>query len=200
DIIISGGMRDEPNTFDCGGLTISSGECDALDWDELSLINLSLIGCVIHDLYLPKTPPLGIRLEKCYIVTVRGATGPAGLPGWIVDPDIEIFDPTGNSSALMQLDASLTVRLGLTILQKVYKQRGSGRKQNAFSRGVDPVAVKYVPAVLRVLESERLLVPSEVKTETIWRGVPEKRPRVEGILSAAGRGDDPIIHMLDAIV
>ena len=60
-----------------------------------------------------------------------------------------VFYDRGDDSYSAVTRSSLGVRVCLTVLKKLYEQRGAGRKENALHRGLDGHARRLVPDVLQ---------------------------------------------------
>ncbi|MGA4543133.1 NACHT domain-containing protein [Uniformispora flossi] len=95
------------------------------------------------------------HFQNCLIGFLDGASV---IPGWLsgnfIECEIERFSTQSQTTAgIMQLPVSAENRVALTILKKIYGQRGSGRKEGALSRGLDPSIRLLVPRVLSELLS-----------------------------------------------
>ena len=134
--------------------------------------------------------------HECFIEELEGRVSEEDLPDGKFDNGciIERFIRTAETTAdVLTLDLPMGTRVCLTILKKLYEQSGSGRKENALHRGLDNRARRFVPDVLRVLQSEKLAFPDKSRGTTIWRPDRSQRARVGRMLSAPTAEKDRIL-------
>jgi hypothetical protein len=76
------------------------------------------------------------------------------------------------NSDILSLDILDGEKAFLTILKKIFDQKGSGRRESAFYKGIPQVVVEYIPGAVKLLHSESAIYP--VKTggdEIVWHPV-----------------------------
>ncbi len=193
DCIVSGAIRAEEDSLDCRGLVVEEGFCDSIDFESVSLRNLHLKSCSLKELTLGGSPPPDVSITGCLIDRLVGAAEPRGLPAWIRECDVGEFDNVQTNEAILSLPLPLPVRVMLTILRKLYVQKGRGRKESAFYGGLDQQALRFVPPTLDILKTEAIAYPVTLRGETVWHGRRTERNRVIGILAAPGTARDPIL-------
>ena len=59
-------------------------------------------------------------------------------------------------------------KVALTVLKKLYIQRGYGRRESALSRGLDPAHKAHVSKVLKVIRSEDLAIQTRLASYTVY--------------------------------
>ena len=134
--------------------------------------------------------------HECYIHEIDGPLSRDDLPKDRFDGQcvIELYVAKANTTnTILQLDLPLGVKVCLTILKKLYEQRGSGRKENALHRGLDGNARRLVADVLRVLQTEGLATPDRSRGDIIWHPDRSSRSRVGRLISAPAGKDDPVL-------
>ena len=140
--------------------------------------------------------------QSCYVDRLDGRISQADLPTGKFDSEC-VFDtfvgPAETAADVLSLDLPLGARVCITVLKKVYEQAGGGRRENALYRGMDNHARMFVPEVLRVLQSERLLVADRSRRQTIWRGVGAARARVGQLIAAPNATTDSAIKRCGAL-
>ena len=92
----------------------------------------------------------------------------------------------------MSTTLSTQIKVLISILKKIYIQKGAGRLESAFNRGLDTNAKKYVDDILRLLCSEGLTTIYTRKGKNIYLPIKKHFPRVGKIISNPN-GKDPII-------
>ncbi|MFC5751687.1 NACHT domain-containing protein [Actinomadura rugatobispora] len=106
--------------------------------------------------------------------------GMSGFPSWLkenfIDCEVEKFSTVSETtSGIMDLKISPERRVALTVLKKVYNQPGSGRKEEALSRGLDMASRELVPNVLNRLVSDGWLHPVSSRGKIIYVPVKGRR-------------------------
>ena len=130
----------------------------------------------------PKHMP---KFRACYFGEVDGRGSSDALPAsvFLDDCQYEAFlQSTQTSTAILSLDLPVGTRVLLTVLRKVFLQRGRGRKENALYRGLDHRARRLVPDVLKLLKGEGLVSSYPSGGETIWLPNRSATPRVRQIM------------------
>lgn len=116
-----------------------------------------------------------------------------GLPAMFESCEIGQFDDEATNASILRAEHALVpVRVVLTMLRKLYRQRGGGRKQKALSRGMDQAAQAFVPRLLTLLRSEHLTFNTVAQGEPLWHPVHGQRRRVNAMLESAGTSTDPL--------
>ncbi len=115
--------------------------------------------------------------HSCIVGYLDGA---GSIPDWLdtkfIDCEIERFSSQLQTTAgIMTLALPPDQRIALTVLKKIYSQRGSGRRENALSRGLDPQSRALVPNVISALESAGWIWRSTTRGETIYLPVKGRR-------------------------
>ncbi len=199
DILLSGAKRSQ-GVFHCGDLEIEEGEADIINLEDEPLTNIQLSNCYIKKLCLPQiqTDDFKLEFKDCAIVRLEGAANYKGLPHWIINPTIDYFDDTRTSAAILRLNLPLPIRVLLTIIRKLFIQKGRGRLESALFRGLDEAAKKYVQPILRILESEGVAFSIKSHQGIIWHGARNQRQRMLQILDSPTLSD-PILDKVHQI-
>lgn len=126
--------------------------------------------------------------QRCLIGFLDGASKiPTWLEGNFIDCDIEQFSQQSQTTAgIMQLSLDPHTKVALTILKKIYSQRGSGRKENALSRGLDQASRNLVASVLASLVSEGWVHRNTSGKTTLYLPVKGRRPAALRALEKPG--------------
>ena len=144
----------------------------------------------------PETTPEKLpRFTRCYFGLVEGRVSARDLPsGVFEDCTFDQFASCAETTNdVLELHLSLGVRVLLTILKKLFEQKGRGRKENALYRGLDHRAKQMVPQILELLQSEKVAFPSRRGTETIWLPDRAASARAARILAAPSLKADALV-------
>lgn len=170
-----------------------------LDGDWPILAHTEFQDCIIHELRIPEQaarPPTPRFRNKCLFGLVIGRTGRKDLPeGWFDEGcTFERFtsiDP--NTASIMRSDLPVPVEVLLTVLKKLFRQRGAGRREGAFYRGLDSQAQRFVAPVLDIVKSEDLAEPTLQNRTKVWVPLRSAQERVLRILEAPSQSQDPAV-------
>lgn len=137
------------------------------------------------------------RFEKCQIDELSGPISSHDIPENIIDAatDISSFSQEARTNAdILALDIPMAVRVLLTVLRKLFVQSGSGRRENAFYRGLDPNARAYVSDILGLLQAYKFAYPHKISGPRVWMQNRTKRKDAKEILAAPQKSKHPILE------
>ncbi|MCF1183481.1 hypothetical protein L0E83_08530 [Marichromatium gracile] len=191
--------KDEGDSLNCHGCVIEGASIDSLDLEDLEIRDVTFSDCIIGEVTLSnQSVNSGIQFTNCLIGKIHGVANQSGLPSRMFSSscDVEEYDDIGTNNAVLKLDISPQVKALLTILRKLYKQAGAGRKISAFSRGItSPEVIDYIPKVLAVLERHDFIrIFNQVA-----HPVRKKTNRVISIMSAPSLCSDELIDAVNEL-
>lgn len=141
------------------------------------------------------------RFTGCYFGQIDGRIGERDLPP-IFDNRC-MFDGFSESAATNAAILSSSLATGakvlLTILRKLYLQRGAGRKESALYRGLDHRDRRLVPEVLGLVASAGLAIKSRAGDAAVWLPVRAETARVRKILAAPTTCGDALVAECSAV-
>lgn len=138
------------------------------------------------------------RFLRCYFAVIDGLTSRRDLPDDVFDAECvaDSFENAAETTnAILELSLPLGTKVLLTLLRKLYAQRGRGRRESALYRGLDLRGRQLVPEALALLRKEGLIVRNGQADQAVW--LPTKlstaRRRVLSILSAPTSSQDGLM-------
>ncbi|WP_404436930.1 NACHT domain-containing protein [Microbacterium aerolatum] len=172
-----------------------------LEWDQKRITSTFLVtGVIFEQLIVEDHPIMGATsFQDCVIDRLDVSSidessnvphfersligfldGVSSLPKWLEGRfgacEINRFSvATQTTSGIMQLGLDRDSRIALSILKKVFGQRGSGRKEGALSRGLSLGDRPHVPKVIDELLSQGWLVRSISGNNVLYLGSKERR-------------------------
>jgi hypothetical protein len=168
-----------------------------LDENSPRLADVEFQDCMFQSLevdhkLVPENLPTFVR---CYFGEVEGRMGPEDLPTEIFKDCVfdSFVESAQTTSRILDSTLEMGTKVLLTILKKVYFQRGSGRKESALYRGLDHRARRLVPEVIDLLAGENLIVKSKCHEGNIWLPIRAHSVRVQRILAAPNRTADALL-------
>lgn len=124
--------------------------------------------------------------QSCVIGKIDGL---ASIPGWLTpflsDCEIQEFSKlTQTTAGILQLDMDRERRVAITILKKIFGQRGSSRKESALSRGLSLSDRPLVPEVIDRLIAGGWLARSSAGNSVIYVGVKGRKKDAMHVLES----------------
>lgn len=179
--------------LDMHGAIVQDAALDRIPLEEVTLANVTFRSCTVRELQLSESATKrSVTFSSCLIGRVVGASNRGGVPTALVadDCEVEAFDNVSTNSAVLRLDLPPKIKALLTVLRKLYKQAGGGRKIAAFARGItQPEVLRYIDPILGVLQRHQFV--------SVFSGVvhPVRRQagRVEAILASPALAEDPVV-------
>lgn len=193
-VALNGAIEEGLGEIDFRGLIVNGAVLGEINVDDLAVDGLQLRNCVVGNLILGKAGSSGdLRVSDSIISKLSGVSDKAGIPENIIsgDCDVEEFDNMTTNSAVLSMDIPPQLKALLTVLRKLYRQAGAGRKLSALKRGLTQQDVlSYVDPVLDLLESESLVAVFNKVVHPVRR----QTSRVDKILSAPMLCNDHIVN------
>lgn len=139
--------------------------------------------------------------KECYFELIEGATSEKELPeGQFIDCLYNLFsEGTDTTSDIQRLPVARGRKVCLSILDKIFLQRGAGRIESALYRGLDPECGRLVQDVINILRSEELITNYQRRGAKIWRPNRKQMIRVHKMLSAPIASRDKALIRCDSI-
>ena len=93
----------------------------------------------------------------------------------------------------MALGLPIGTRVLLTVLKKLFMQRGAGRQYGALFRGLSPEGREYVDPVLELIKREELAAPSRQTHNVVWIPDRSKANRAVRLVQSPQTSVDPLL-------
>jgi hypothetical protein len=172
-------------------LIIDGAMVGKVSGEDVALDDITFRSCSVEEVVVEGLS--GVSFEGCMIAKVSGASDAASLPaGLLVGSEVDRFDNMSTNNAIQQLSLSPELKALLITLRKLYLQPGAGRNVSALHRGMSPAVSKFVPDVIRRLQSHQLI---GVSGEIVYP-IRRQTARVHRILGAPSLSDDSIVQDL----
>lgn len=188
-------VQNEPIDFD--GLQISYAELSDLSFSKVSLKNISLKKCVIWNAYIDNCIVSSddyVGIIGCDINTLHGVSSKLAAPSWIQGCSIKETVGVTNSSRIKSSGLPAAQKLFLSIIHKIFFQRGGGRKENTLFRGGYGQAFdkKIYEQILGKLISNGIISPSKDSSGAIYNPNREFTHRMAAIRDQLTLSKDPL--------
>lgn len=185
--------------------------------DEIDFAGLQVVGCIYCMLALGvrkvKNATLShgfidyVSLEDCKIdlnsnfiikdidiVHVSGLTSVDAMPSWFINSKPKKTDVISNSSRIKSSSLKPSEKLFLSVIHKIFFQRGSGRKENSLYKGgfgqkYDP---KIMDSILHKLVSDGYVEKSRDSSGAIYNPKREYTSKMRAIRDQLALSTDPL--------
>ena len=153
--------------------------------------------CIFDNLYIDPSSEAfkKIKLQGCLIRSLSGVHSSGDIKSCTNEACmIEDFTENVKTNAdILEASFALPVRVLLVTLRKLFLQSGRGRRENAFYRGLDGNAQRYVSDILEIIISEGIASKDNNGGEPIYIKNRHELSRITSILSAPETSNDPLI-------
>lgn len=176
-IVVSGSIPEPRNIQQLTLREVSIEELDLTDTTHAGA-GLTFKQCLISTLYLPENAAADNNLPKfiqCELEHVDGRVDETNLAASMFkDCTFGTFSATlaTNAAVMDARDLEPGVKVLVTVLRKLFLQKGAGRKQNAFYRGIGGASgttTKIVDKILDSLENADFARPTKQGgAERVW--------------------------------
>ena len=142
---------------------------------EVDLSKITLRRCTINSVELSRTSTAkdvdhAPHFEDCVIGRLEGAFSKQDVPAGILtgSTSVEAYAAfSATNDAVMNTKLPDPVKVLLTILRKLFLQRGTGRQYRALRRGLPPRLVRYVDPIIAQLKTSGLAADAYLDRRTI---------------------------------
>ena len=195
--IISALMLIDAPPIDLQGTQISGAEICILELGIRKISNVEFIDGIIHHISFNNcviTPECNFRITNMEIVRSTGLSADATLPIWVASPSPKIMDSISNASRIKTSPLPAAQKLFLSIIHKVFFQRGGGRKENSLYKGGFGQAYdrKIIEQILQRLVSEGIIERSKDSSGNIYNPQREYMARMKLIKDQLSLCKDPL--------
>lgn len=182
-------------------IDVSDVQFNSMSFDDEipDFSRVTFVECIIENLFLsPRLPVDRLpRFERCLIGSLDGVARGELPPDAFHDCEVqEVSNALARNAAILDTDLPLAVKVLLTTLNKLFNQAGSGRKENAFYRGLEPRGRELVPQVLTIVAGAGFASPTRIRNQTIWFPRRDKIRRVTEMIEHPNTSKDPLIDRI----
>ncbi|MGW4037122.1 NACHT domain-containing protein [Streptomyces sp. NPDC004778] len=166
-----------------------TADAKSYDW-------LSFQDCVIQELDLTDHSGYALpHFQNCLIGQMTGVAGWSALQeDRFVECEVAQFDAQmSTAKGILALKTTPMNKVLLTILKKIYAQRGTGRKESALPRGLDAKHRELVPEAIQRLIGAGLITSARSNATRLYLPVRGMTNRVRRILQAPQSSTDSVL-------
>lgn len=186
-------------------ITISDANFDSITIDAaINFSSLTFKSCVFSRVEMGRDNSKAEeenypKFLDCVIDTIEGVVSGQDLPGDVLcgDTTVEKYAAfAGTNNAILESTLPPSVKVLLTVLRKLFLQRGSGRQYSALNRGLPASAAKYVEEIVSLIKSHnfaeeisldrrRIIIPNRGRSSTALSIINGPNTSTDALLIAA---------------
>lgn len=173
DVVVSQ-LSGHDAVIDFSGIKVENAHFDYLDFSGSEIVNLKITSCSVEEIRLDEA-----KFEKCFFNDVIGnrAVGVGSsvrLPECFSNCDFSSYDQVDNTARISELPLNNAQKTLLSLIRKLFFQRGRGRKEDALLRGAEDYWDRRTAAsFLRYALSNGIVVEARGDDGKIY--VPQRR-------------------------
>ncbi len=140
------------------------------------------------------------KIEESDIHTATGLTSQNGLPSWVVGTKVQVPQSASNAARIKSSNLPPSQKLLLSIIQKIFFQRGGGRKESSLYKGGfgQQFDRKIIDQILSLLVNEGFVEKSKDTSGFIYNPKREYTPKMRAIKDQLSLSKDELwIGVLD---
>lgn len=184
------------NDVNMNTLILDNSRVPILNLTQKEFSNLTIQNSEIGQLFLNNTSisdKNSFIIKDCIIETVSGISDEKGFPTWIQDCETINFDMINNATRIKESPLSPSQKLFLSIIQKIFFQKGKGRDEKTLYRGGygQQYDSKLIDSILKILLQEQVIKKIE-KNGVIYTPNRKYITRMDKIRAELTLSDDPI--------
>lgn len=137
------------------------------------------------------------NFDGCWFEKVIGRFSQGDLPAGVFSACTftEFLDSSERNADVLRSSLPIGVRVIITLLRKLYLQRGSGRAEGALLRGMEQASRELVPDCLEIIKKERLATSIRLNGRVVWLPSRAAQKRINAFVSAPRGSGDPLFAM-----
>lgn len=141
-----------------------------------------------------------VQIRDCIISTIYGISSIESVPSQIIDCDIDNYEALATTTLIKRANLSLSQKLLVDMLQKIFFQPGAGRKEAALLRGMGVSANKPLgERILRKLMDENFVTRHKGDEGYIYKAQRSQTGRVKKIMTDLTLSNDPLWKYISSL-
>lgn len=172
-------------SLDFQDIYISGGSFSYLSFEGKEIKRLTICDSYIERTNLTNSKFLDqVQIKSCLISTVYGVSSVKSIPNEFVDCSIESYETLATTTLIKRANLSISQKLLVEMLRKIFFQPGAGRKEAALLRGMGATANKHLSQkILSLLMDEGLVTRHKGDEGYIYKPVRNQTGRITQIIT-----------------
>ena len=188
-------------SLDFQNLFITDAGFIQLSFEGKEIMKLSISNSTIERLDLANAKiDTSVSIDNCIINTVFGIASNKSVPKQISNCSVDHFELLATTTLIKRAHLSVSQKLFVESLRKIFFQPGAGRKENALHRGMGSLSNKQITEkILNRLLDEGMITRHKGDDGYIYKPVRKQTRRVEKMLADLTLSEDPLWKIISNI-
>lgn len=189
------------DSLDFKDICIRDGYFSYLSFEGKEIKRLTLLDCGIERINLTNSKFLDqVQIKDCIISTVYGVSSLKSIQAEFVNCTIENYETLATTTLIKKANLSISQKLLVEMLRKIFFQPGAGRKEAALLRGMGATANKQLSEkILGKLMDEGLVTRHKGDEGYIYKPVRSETGRITQIIADLTLSKDPLWQDITAL-
>ncbi|SDF70051.1 hypothetical protein SAMN05428966_11970 [Massilia sp. PDC64] len=185
------------DSLDFGGTKIAGAELCLLELGNREITNIEFSDGILHRLSMSNClvgHESRVIIRNMDILRISGLSSVSAIPTWVVDSNVKTTDNVSSSSRIKSSPLPASQKLFLSVIHKIFFQRGGGRKENSLYKGGFGQSFdrKIIDQILHKLVSEGVIEESKDSSGRIYNPKREFTARMQAIRDQLSLSKDPL--------
>lgn len=187
--------------LDFQDIYINDGYFSYLSFEGKEIKRLTISNSCIERIDLTNSKFLDqVQIKDCLISTVYGVSSVKSIPAEFVNCDIENYETLATTTLIKRANLSISQKLLVEMLRKIFLQPGAGRKEAALLRGMGATANRQLSEkILGKLMDEGLVTRHKGDEGYIYKPVRSQTGRITHIIEDLTLSKDPLWQDITAL-
>ncbi|MCP1479406.1 hypothetical protein J2Y88_001717 [Pseudomonas chlororaphis] len=168
------------------GLQVSNSEIAFLSLGITKMCNIQFKHCIFDKIEFDAClvdEGSFLSIENSIVYMAAGLSSAEKLPSWIVECDIVATESVSNSARIKASNLPPAQKLFLSVIQKIFFQRGGGRKASSLYKGGfgQPYDRKIIDQILAILVNDGYIEKSKDSSGAIYNPKREYTAKMKAI-------------------
>ncbi|MFJ1301660.1 hypothetical protein ACILG0_16970 [Pseudomonadota bacterium AL_CKDN230030165-1A_HGKHYDSX7] len=201
ELVSSAVYDDSFDEIDFQGLRLDGFTSSYVDFSNKRILNLEIINSYIYEFNIQNSKLENVILDETHISKIFGVSSRVGFEKYLSDSCIvENFEQVSSISKIKQTKLNAAQQYLVLMIQKVFNQKGAGRKEEVLVRGFNGIYNKKLAyKIINLLEREGILISHAGDEGKIFKGNRKHQPRAERILEELSLSQDDLWKKVSAL-
>jgi len=184
ELISAALYNSEVNEFDFNNLSINGMTCSFLDFSEKRISNLFINDSYLYELMVVSSSFSNLKLKETHISKLFGVSSISGISEYVDNSCvIDSFEQISSIAKIKKTKLSPAQQYLVLMIQKVFNQKGAGRKESVLMKGFNGIYdKKLAEKIIGYLLTDGFFIRHSGDEGFIYKGNGKVRPRAEKIL------------------
>lgn len=195
--IIASLLSSDQSSLDFKHLFVENSHISFVNLSDSFIRNVTIDNTVIDKLDITSSNAENVVISNCIIKKLIGVSSEKGLPDWIKNCSIEMYETIDNVTRIKNAPLTLEQRVFIVIIKKIYFQPGAGRMEEALLRGLGTSADKKAAnKIINMLQREQIIEVFKGREGNVYTPVRKHTQRMKGIIDSLTLSEDPLWRAL----